>query len=301
MNYVIVDDEKRALNLLTILLNRIVDFEHNENQLQLFQNPLEALDYVRTNHADILFLDIEMPNMNGVELGRTITGELADPPKIIYVTAYSNYSLEAWDVGAFGYIMKPYDIEQIRKVLERTLAFRNVNADAAALDAYAAASGSAKNLEHTSANMAGSSVASGFSRPHIHIRCFPNFDIMVDGAPIPFKNKRAKELLALLVHFQGGWVSLDQLTFNLMEECEEQSSKNYLRVLRHRLNQTLDQYGLKDLVEIAYGSMRVNTDLFTCDYYDYLAGNTALFNGSYMEEYSWSEISEATMHEKIGR
>ncbi|MCI1653714.1 MAG: hypothetical protein LKI35_00075 [Lachnospiraceae bacterium] len=86
-----------------------------------------------------------------------------------------------------------------------------------------------------------------------------------------------------------------------MEECEEQSSKNYLRVLRHRLNQTLDQYGLKDLVEIAYGSMRVNTDLFTCDYYDYLAGNTALFNGSYMEEYSWSEISEATMHEKIGR
>ena len=76
-----------------------------------------------TDKKDIVFLDIEMPVLNGIALGRQINEELDNPPEIIYVTAFPEYSLEAWNIGAFGYILKPYDSKQISTVLNRVLRY----------------------------------------------------------------------------------------------------------------------------------------------------------------------------------
>ena len=72
---------------------------------------------------DVVFLDIEMPMLNGITLGKQISEELPAPPEIIYVTAFPEYSLDAWDIGAFGYILKPYDPKQISAVLNRVLKY----------------------------------------------------------------------------------------------------------------------------------------------------------------------------------
>ena len=123
MNYVLVDDEERALNLLRIMLTRYDGFSVENDHIDTFTQPAEALNYVRHASVDVIFLDIEMPVLNGIALGRQINEELDNPPEIIYVTAFPEYSLEAWNIGAFGYILKPYDSKQISTVLNRVLRY----------------------------------------------------------------------------------------------------------------------------------------------------------------------------------
>ena len=124
-----------------------------------------------------------------------------------------------------------------------------------------------------------------------HIRCFPDFELFINKTPVSFKSRKAKELLALLVHYEGNWVPIDKITFCLLENCEEHSSKNYSRTILYRLKQALAPYHLEQIVESAYGKMRVHTEQFTCDYYDYLQGQTELFQGDYMGEYPWAETT----------
>ena len=123
MNYVLVDDEERALNLLRIMLTRSDGFSKEHDHIDTFTQPVEALDFIRRTLVDVIFLDIEMPVLNGITLGKQISEELPAPPEIIYVTAFPEYSLDAWDIGAFGYILKPYDPKQISAVLNRVLKY----------------------------------------------------------------------------------------------------------------------------------------------------------------------------------
>ena len=68
-------------------------------------------------------------DVNGITLGKQISEELPAPPEIIYVTAFPEYSLDAWDIGAFGYILKPYDPKQIGAVLNRVLKYHAAAAE----------------------------------------------------------------------------------------------------------------------------------------------------------------------------
>lgn len=268
MKYVIVDDEIRALNLLKIMLQRC-DKVLPSDEIHTFSNAEDALSYLLTNPADILFLDIEMPVLNGVDFAHRLTGQLSNPPEIIFITAFPQYALEAWDIGAAGYVLKPYSTDQLYTVLQRTL--KHLSADTSVLDLP-------------------------------RIQCFSDFDVLVKGQSLLFKSRKAKELLALLVHYRGSWVDIEKIAFCLLEDCEVNSSKNYCRTLLYRLKQTLSKADIQDIVESEYGQLRVNPDKFTCDYYEYLNGKTELFRGSYLEEYSWAETTQAAMwHHMINR
>ena len=97
----------------------------------------------------------------------------------------------------------------------------------------------------------------------------------------------------------GNWVSLDKTTFSLFEDLDEASSKNYLRTLLYRLKKTLSPYGIEDIIESRYGSIRINPEKIDCDYYDYLNGNISLFQGEYMGEYTWAQTTRAYMSDNI--
>ena len=203
MKYILLDDEERALNLLNILLRRI-DLINKEDDIHPFSDSEDALNFIRKEGADILFLDIEMPEINGLDFADMLRAEMEEPPEIIFVTAYPEYALEAWNTGAVGYVLKPYSSVQIRTVLERTL--KRVPA--------------AKIPEPEKKEIPKPEKAMP------HMRCFPDFEMLVDGSPVSFKSRKAKELLALLVHNRGSWVSIDKVIFNLLENAEEKSSKN---------------------------------------------------------------------------
>lgn len=131
------------------------------------------------------------------------------------------------------------------------------------------------------------------------IRTFGYFDVFVGGRPIPFRNKKAKELLALLVDRRGGYVTSEEaISFLWEDEPVTPVTLARYRKVALRLKNTLAEYGIPGIVEAVDGKRRIVTELVRCDLYDYLSGdekNTQLFKGSYLTNYSWGENTLAEL------
>ncbi len=118
MKVMIVDDEKLALSRLTRLLN-----DEGIEDIVSFDSPSLALVEATKTKFDVIFLDISMPQMSGLELANTI---LSLEPKtfIVFQTAYSEYAVEAFQTGGIGYLMKPIESADLKRVLEKIKSFK---------------------------------------------------------------------------------------------------------------------------------------------------------------------------------
>ena len=114
---IIVDDEQIILNGEIAVMKKLLP---DVNVLG-FSNPAEALDYVRNNEVNIAFLDIEMGNISGIDLCEKMMG-IRNNINVIFLTAYVEYSFDAWSTGATGFIVKPITREALIKQLN-TLRF----------------------------------------------------------------------------------------------------------------------------------------------------------------------------------
>lgn len=111
MTCIIIDDEPLAADLLESYANKIEDIEI----IGVYNNPLEALKMLRETSVDLLFLDIQMPEITGVELKKIIHPDV----KVIFTTAYSNYALESYELNAVDYLLKPITFERFIKAIEK--------------------------------------------------------------------------------------------------------------------------------------------------------------------------------------
>lgn len=129
----------------------------------------------------------------------------------------------------------------------------------------------------------------------IYIRTFGYFDVFVEGKPIVFRNKKSKELFALLVDRRGGFVSSEEAVSCLWED--EAASPVILaryRKVALRLKNILEEYGIAEVMESVDGKRRIVTQRVRCDLYDYLSREEEfayLFKGSYLTNYSWGETT----------
>ncbi|MGB8451889.1 MAG: LytTR family DNA-binding domain-containing protein [Anaerocolumna sp.] len=103
MDIVIVDNERNALNYLANILKEC----DNVTIQNTFTDSVEALIYLLKNKTDALFLDIEMPNINGMYLAEQIL-HVYPKTKICFVTAYNDFAVKAFEINAIDYILKPY-------------------------------------------------------------------------------------------------------------------------------------------------------------------------------------------------
>ena len=127
---------------------------------------------------------------------------------------------------------------------------------------------------------------------NIFIKTFDGFDVYVNGKMLYFPSSKAKEMLAIMVEKRGSSVSLSQMTYLLYENIEERIAKNNLRVVYYRLRMNLMEHGIEQILIKKRGSYAVDTELFVCDFYEFIKGNPdyiTLFSGSYMPEYAWAE------------
>lgn len=109
---IIVEDEFPAREELKYFINNNSNFEiQNE-----FENPIDALKYIESNNVDVVFLDINMPELDGMTLGKIIN-RFNKEIKLIFISAYKDYAVEAFEIKAFDYILKPYSEERINNVL----------------------------------------------------------------------------------------------------------------------------------------------------------------------------------------
>ena len=125
----------------------------------------------------------------------------------------------------------------------------------------------------------------------VSIRTFGYFDVFVGDKPIAFRNKKAKELFALLVDRRGGYISSEEaISFLWEDEPANTVTLARYRKVALRLKNTLEEYGIPDVVEAVDGKRRIVPEKLQCDLYDYLAGrDDQLFKGSYLTNYSWAE------------
>lgn len=135
----------------------------------------------------------------------------------------------------------------------------------------------------------------------VTIRTFGYFDVFVDGRPIAFRNKKSKELFALLVDRRGGFVTSEEAISFLWED-EPASPVIYSRYRKValRLKNLLEEYGIADVVEAVDGKRRIICERVNCDLYDYLTGNekySQLFKGSYLTNYSWGETTLGELYD----
>jgi DNA-binding LytR/AlgR family response regulator len=100
----IVDDEPLALNLLESYVNKTPFLELKGK----YNSPIEALEQLHSEKIDLLFLDIQMPDLTGIELSKSIDKNT----KVVFTTAFSEYALEGYKVNALDYLLKPFNYQE---------------------------------------------------------------------------------------------------------------------------------------------------------------------------------------------
>lgn len=114
MDVLIVDDDQPTGLYLSHIVAKIPDI----NVLAVITSGEEAIRFAQAHKPQVVFLDIDMPGMNGLEAARTLA-DLYSDIIVIFATAYPNYALDAFEVYSFDYILKPFDEERIRKTLTK--------------------------------------------------------------------------------------------------------------------------------------------------------------------------------------
>jgi DNA-binding LytR/AlgR family response regulator len=112
---VIIDDEPLAREIIEGYLNK----SGTEHTVVQFGKAAEALLYLREHPADVLFLDIEMPEMNGIEFLTT----LSQPPVTVFTTAYRDYAFEGFELGVIDFLLKPISYARFLLALEKVQDF----------------------------------------------------------------------------------------------------------------------------------------------------------------------------------
>ncbi len=252
MKIIIVDDEKHAINTLKRNLVGIVD----EENITTFDRSINALEYVKLNDVDVAFLDIEMPEINGVNLAKEIK-KYQPKVNVIFCTGYSEYMQQAIQLHASGYLLKPSDKEKVKEALDNLLY---------PLDPI-------KN--------------------HFYAKTFGSFDFYVDGVPLSFSRSKSKELLAYLISLQGATANRKEISAILFEDEYNLKTQNYLTKIYKDLVETLEKVGAKNLVKKGYNTYWVDTSLFESDLFNYTKGDPQAinsYNGEYMIQYDWAYL-----------
>ena len=113
-NIIMVDDNKVIITGSLPIIEEVLP----NATVTGFTMPSEAVEYAKVNRVALAFVDIEMGNISGLDVCRELLG-INPRTNVVYLTAYSEYALNAWDTGAIGFMLKPITAEGVKKQLER--------------------------------------------------------------------------------------------------------------------------------------------------------------------------------------
>ncbi|HUC42273.1 MAG TPA: LytTR family DNA-binding domain-containing protein [Candidatus Micrarchaeaceae archaeon] len=115
INTLIVDDERPARDELAFLLKSLPEI----NLIAQGKNGLEAVALIKEHEPDLVFLDVQMPGLDGFGVIKRLVERKLRLPQIIFATAYDNYAIQAFDVNAVDYVLKPFDKSRVQKAVQR--------------------------------------------------------------------------------------------------------------------------------------------------------------------------------------
>ena len=248
MKILLMDDEELQLLRLEKEVKKVVP---ENSEFLVFTNAMDFLKENKGTKIDVAFLDIEMPGMNGVELAKELK-KVNPLVNIIFVTAYNDYALSAYNIHASGYLLKPVSASKIKEEMN----------------------GLRYDVELKGKNK-------------LQIKCFGNFEVFYKGEPLKFSYKKSKEVFAYLVDREGSGISINELNAVLWEE----DHSSYLRNLISDIQQTLKSIDCSDVFIKRHNECYIDVDKVDCDAYEYRKGNPEairLYRGEYMIQYPWA-------------
>lgn len=222
---------------------------------------------------DVVFSDIEMPGISGLDFAVKFK-QICPESKIVFVTAYSQYALEAFRLHVHGYILKPVTSERVKEELEHVLSSRT---------------GRTGQSEDNSAD------SGRKDEERLRVQCFGYFEVFWKGEPLMFGRRQTKELFAYLIDRKGSACTSEEIAAALWEDEDNMKNlKARIRILISDLRQTLTRIGREDLIIRRSGRIAIRWEAIDCDYYRMLDGDMDAvndFRGEYMVQYSWAEMT----------
>lgn len=258
MHVIYVDDERPALDNFRLTAASLQEI----SSLQLFQSGEQALDWVAAHPVDAAFLDMEMPGLHGLTLARQLQ-QLKPEIRIVFVTAYSQYAMDAWHVDATGYVLKPYSTADIRKELGKCAAYRPI------------------------------------STHQVVIKTIPTLSVTVDDVALPLAGAKIRELFALLVECgDHGLTTGEGIAYLWPERPNDASTQSLFRMTYKRLADALEEAGVGDIIDSRENRRYLRSDRVDCDLYRILSGDrqaSRRYVGQYLQEYPWAEERNAQL------
>ncbi len=260
MNIIAVDDERIALEALMSAIIKAAP----EAGIHGFRKPEAIFEYIENlegGRVDVAFLDIDMRGDSGLDVARALIKKYSNI-NIIFTTGYSEYTLEALEMHASGYIMKPVTAKKVREELAH-LRFP---------------------IEEE-------------AEDELYVRTFGNFEVFAGDVPVNFKYQKTRELFAYLIDRRGALCRNNEIISVIFEdEGDEGSHVSYLKNIRSDLLNVLERHGKSDCLVRNRGEIGIKQGSLKCDYFEWLERSEdpvvrAKFKGEYMSQYSWAEYT----------
>lgn len=273
----LVDDERPALKIMEILLKKYSQIE----VVGQFINPVKALEEIRIAKPDVVFLDIDMPYINGMEAASSIS-EFSPNTEVIFVTAYEKYALEAYKFHPMDYILKPVEEERLDELIPYLL------------------------RKHHKLHKA--------EDKKLIIRCFGDLCIQWENEePIKFRTKKTKELFAFLVHNNNCKITKEEIIESLWQDLSpDKAIKQFYNAIYY-IRKALSDYGVTNnqiLIDNTYSLAIKNADfdverlkILSQNIEDNLEAIEKILSTQYLEkqDYPWADIYREEyymMHQK---
>ncbi|KOY14421.1 response regulator [Paenibacillus xylanivorans] len=299
MKAIVIDDEKPA----QLHLERLLRLDGRITPVQCFSTARAGLDFLAKERVNVVFLDIGMPEMNGLEAAEYIQ-QLDSSIRIIFVTAYADHAVEAFELQALDYVLKPVSSVRLAKTIDR------IAAGMISSSFQVAATAEVQESE-----------AVGVDTHVPGLLTFKHLDIYrsLDQKAQKHKWRTAKsqELFSFLFHHRGDWVSKEILLDKLWADVSQEKGLTHLHTSVYQIRKLLKEWNMTtgkleynmNRYRLLSGNLVSDVEKFeqstayvtvTSDNVDQLRDIVTLYRGDYLEEhdYRWAQAKARDLRRK---
>ncbi|MBU5352928.1 response regulator [Paenibacillus barcinonensis] len=299
MRAIVVDDEKPA----QLHLQRLLQSDGRIDPVQCFSTAREALDFLAHHRVDVVFLDIGMPEMNGLEAAEYIQ-QLDQSIRVIFVTAYADHAVEAFELQALDYILKPVSPTRLTKTIDRMAGVMSFYNQAAATAEVQESEPDEEELDLKAPGLL----------TFKHLDIFRSLEQSAEKHK--WRTTKSQELFAFLFHHRGEWVSKEILLDKLWADLSQDKGLTLLHTSVYQIRKLLKEWGMTGKLEYNMNRYRLITGNLVSDVeqfeqaMSYAAITSAnvqelrqivlLYRGDYLEEhdYDWSRAKSRELRRK---
>lgn len=237
MKIILIDDEKSMLLIMKKMISNIPETEVTG----VFQSTSLASSFLRDNHVDMIFVDINMPEESGIDFVRRVTSEIKNMI-IVFLTAHKDYALEAFEVQAFDYLVKPISLARLENTIQRArLSF-----------AY---------YRHQEEKI---------SLHRLFIYCFGGLDVKSEkGNQVQFSSSKSAELFAYLLLKKGRLISKWSIIEDIFGGMPLHNAEIYLNTTVYKLRKALTAFDMKNVIICTAESYKIDLKYFYVDFIDF--------------------------------